>query len=27
MEIDPKKKFGKDVMLPKKPLAAYLYYT
>ena len=27
MKIDPKKKYGKDCLLPKKPLSAYLYYT
>ena len=27
MDVDPKKKYGKDVMLPKRPLSAYLYYT
>jgi len=27
MDVDPKKRFGKDVFLPKKPLSAYLYYT
>ena len=26
-QIDPKKRFGKDVMLPKKPMSAYLCYT
>lgn len=25
--VDPKKKFGKDVVLPKKPLSAYLFFT
>jgi hypothetical protein len=25
--VDPKKKYGEDCLLPKKPLAAYLFYT
>lgn len=27
MIVDPKKRFGADVMLPKKPLSSYLYFT
>ena len=27
LKVDPKKKFGADVILPKKPLSAYLFYT
>ena len=27
MEVDPKKKYGKDCILPKKPLSSYLYFT
>lgn len=25
--VDPKKKYGEDCMVPKKPLSAYLFYT
>lgn len=25
--VDPKKKFGKDCVLPKKPLSCYLFFT
>ena len=27
LHVDPKKKFGEDCTLPKKPLSAYLFYT
>lgn len=27
LQVDPKKKFGKDTVLPKKPLSAYLFFT
>lgn len=27
LAVDPKKKFGADCLLPKKPLSAYLFYT
>lgn len=27
LHVDPKKKFGDTVLLPKKPLSAYLFYT
>ena len=27
MYVDPKKKYGEDCLLPKKPLSAYLFYT
>ena len=27
MHVDPKKKFGDDCLLPKRPLSAYLFYT
>jgi hypothetical protein len=27
LKVDPKKKYGDDVVLPKKPLSAYLFYT
>ena len=26
-DVDPKKRFGKDVLLPKRPLSAYLFFT
>jgi hypothetical protein len=25
--VDPKKKYGKDCLLPRKPLSGYLFYT
>jgi hypothetical protein len=25
--VDPKKKYGEDCLLPRKPLSAYLFYT
>jgi hypothetical protein len=25
--VDPKKKYGEDCVVPKKPLSAYLFYT
>jgi len=25
--VEPKKKYGEDCMLPKKPLSSYLFYT
>ena len=27
MVVDPKKKWGKDILMPKKPLSAYLFYS
>lgn len=27
LTVDPKKKYGDDVLLPKKPLSAYFYFT
>lgn len=27
MDIDPRKKYGKTCLLPKRPLSAYLFYT
>ena len=27
LHVDPKKKYGEDCLLPKKPLSAYLFYT
>jgi len=27
LDVDPKKRFGKDVVLPKKPISAYLFFT
>ena len=27
MYVDPKKKYGEDCVVPKKPLSAYLFFT
>jgi hypothetical protein len=27
LAVDPKKKYGEDCVVPKKPLSAYLFYT
>ena len=27
MKVDPRKKWGKDIVMPKKPISAYLAYT
>jgi len=27
LKVNPKKKYGPDVVLPKRPLSAYLFYT